>query len=86
MEALTFRRYVFNFEQFQSLILSKRCHGVISGGPVKRADQAAPLRVRDLVVLHETLESSDDWNRLMSGACFFCVYARARWSDFIHSG
>ena len=40
-----------------------------------------------LVVLHETLESSDDdWNRLMSGACLFCVYAKARWSDFIHSG
>ena len=56
-------------------------------GPLNRANQAAPLRVSDLVLLHETLETSDDdWNRLMSGACLFCVYARARWSDFIHSG
>ena len=87
MEALTFCRYVFNIEQLQSLIHSKRCHGVVSGVPVNRANQAAPLKVKDLVVLHETLESSeDDWNRLMSGACLFCVYARARWSDFIHSG
>ena len=74
-------------EQLHPLISSKRCHGVISGGPLNRANQAAPLRVSDLVLLHETLETSDDdWNRLMSGACLFCVYARARWSDFIHSG
>ena len=87
MEALTFCRYVFNIEQLHPLISSKRCHGVISGGPLNRANQAAPLRVSDLVLLHETLETSDDdWNRLMSGACLFCVYARARWSDFIHSG
>ena len=74
-------------EQLHPLISSKRCHGVISGGPLNRANQAAPLRVSDLVLLHETLETSDDdWNRLMSGACLFCVYARARWSDFIHNG
>ena len=47
MEVLTFCRYVFNIEQLQSLISSKRCHGVISGGPVNRANQAAPLSVRD---------------------------------------
>ena len=87
MEALTFCRYVFNIEQLQSLINSKRCHGVVAGGPVNKANQAAPLKVSDLVLLHETLETSDDdWNRLMSGACLFCVYARARWSDFIHGG
>ncbi len=88
MEALTFCRYVFNIAQLHPLINSKRCHGVVSGGPVNRANQAAPLKVNDLVLLHdETLETSDDdWNRLMSGACLFCVYARARWSDFMHSG
>ena len=87
MEALTFCRYVFNIEQLQSLINSKRCHGVVAGGPVNKANQAAPLKVSDLVLLHETLKTSDDdWNRLMSGACLFCVYARARWSDFIHGG
>ena len=87
MEALTFCRYVFNIEQLQSLMNSKRCHGVVAGGPVNKANQAAPLKVSDLVLLHETLETSDDdWNRLMSGACLFCVYARARWSDFIHGG
>ena len=86
-EALTFCRYVFNIEQLQSLINSKRCHGLVAGGPVNKANQAAPLKVSDLVLLHETLETSDDdWNRLMSGACLFCVYARARWSDFIHGG
>ncbi len=87
MEALTFCRYVFNIEQLQSLINSKRCHGVVSGGPANKANQAALLKVSDLVLLHETLETSDDdWDRLMSGACLFCVYARARWSDFIHCG
>ena len=55
--------------QLHPLISSKRCHGVVSGGPLNRANQAAPLRVSDLVLLHETPETSDDdWNRLMSGA------------------
>ena len=54
---------------------------------MNRANQAAPLAVRDLVKLHEILESSDDmWDRVMAGSSLFCVYARARWSDFVHCG
>ena len=60
MEALTFCRYVFNIEQLHPLFSSKRCHGVVSGGPLNRANQASPLRVSDLVLLHKTLETSDD--------------------------
>ena len=87
MEALTFCRYVFNIEPLHPLTVSKRCYGAISSGPVNRANQAAPLAVRDLVKLHEILESSDDmWDRVMAGSSLFCVYARARWSDFVHCG
>ena len=87
MEALTFCRYVFNIEQLSTLISSKRCYGVISSGPINRASQAAPLRVRDLVKLHDVLESSGEvWDRMMAGAALFCTYARARWSDFVHCG
>ena len=87
MEALTFCRYIFNIEDLQTLIVSKRCYGAISGGPVNRANQAAPLSVRDLVCLHETLESSEDiWDCMMAGAALFCIYSRARWSDFVHCG
>ena len=87
MEALTFCRYVFNIDPLHPLTISKRCYGAISSGPVNRAKQAAPLSVRDLVHLHEVLETSDDvWDRVMSGSSLFCVYARARWSDFVHCG
>ena len=30
--------------------------------------------------------SADLWDRAMAGASLFCVYSRARWSDFIHGG
>ena len=74
MEALTFCRYIFNIDELQTLIVSKCCYGAISGGPVNRANQAAPLSVRDLVWLHETLESSKDvWGRMMAGAALFCT-------------
>ena len=87
MEAVTFCRYVFNIEQLHALTISKRCYGAISSGPVNRAKQAAPLSVRDLVCWHDILETSDDvWDRVMSGSSLFCVYARARWSDFVHCG
>ena len=87
MEAVTFCRYVFNIEQLHLLTISKRCYGVISSGPINRAKQAAPLRVQDLVHLHDVLETSHDmWDRVMSGSALFCVYARARWSDFVHCG
>ena len=87
MEALTFCRYVFNIEELHALTVSKRCYGAISSGPVNRAKQAAPLSVRDLMCLHDILETSDDvWDRVMAGSSLFCVYARARWSDFVHCG
>ena len=87
MEALTFCRYVFNIDHLHPLIVSKRCHGAISSGPVNRANQAAPLKVQDLVKLHDILETSQDgWDKVMAGSALFCVYARARWSDFVHCG
>ena len=54
---------------------------------MNRANQAAPLSVRDLVCLHETLESSANIRDcMMAGAALFCIYSRARWSDFVHCG
>ena len=66
-------------------ISSKRCHGVISAGPLGKANQAEPLTVANLERLHAILEGTGDaWDKLASGAFLFCVYSRARWSDFIH--
>ena len=68
-------------------ISSKRCHGVISAGPLGKANQAGPLTVANLERLHASLEGTGDaWDKLASGAFLFCVYSRARWSDFIHGG
>ena len=87
MEALTFCRYVFDIDELHKSISSKRCHGVISAGPLGKASQADPLTVANLERLHAILEGSGDaWDKLASGAFLFCVYSRARWSDFIHGG
>ena len=59
--------------------MSKRCHGVIAAGPMGKANQADPLTVANLEQLHTILEGKGDiWDRLISGAFIFCVYARAR--------
>ena len=87
VEALTFCRFVFGIEELHKSVVSKRCHGVIAAGPMGKANQADPLTVANLEQLHTTLEGKGDiWDRLISGAFIFCVYARARWSDFIHGG
>lgn len=85
MEALTFCRYVFGIDDLQRAITSKRCYGAIASGPVGKANQAAPLTVADLERLHSILESdANTWDKLACGSFLFCVYSRARWSDFIH--
>ena len=87
LEALTLCRHTFSLDDMHELITSRRCFGAIASGPVEKANQAAPLRVSDLVALHEILEGAGDlWDKAMAGACLFCVYSRARWSDFIHGG
>ena len=87
LEALTLCRHVFNLDEIHDLTVSKRCFGAIATGPVEKAKQAAPLKMADLISLHETLAGSKDpWDKVMAGACLFCVYSRARWSDFIHGG
>ena len=87
MEALTFCRFVFGIEEMHKSVMSKRCCGVIASGPMGKANQAEPLAVTHLEQLHTILERKGDiWDRLISGAFLFCVYARARWSDFIHGG
>ena len=85
MEALTFCRYVFGIDDLQRAITSKRCYGAIAAGPVGKANQASPLTVADLERLHSILESdANAWDKLACGSFLFCVYSRARWSDFIH--
>ena len=87
LEALTLCRHVFNLDEIHNITVSKRCFGAIASGPVEKAKQAAPLKMADLISLHETLAGSKDpWDKVMAGACLFCVYSRARWSDFIHGG
>ena len=86
LEALTFCRFVLAVEELQQSVTSRRCHGVAWGIPEKRPSQAAPLTVNELQTLHDILSDHrmDAWDRLFSGATLFCVYARARWSDFQH--
>ena len=79
LEALTLCRHVFNIEEIHDLTESKRCFGAIASGPVEKAKQAAPLKMADLISLHETLAGSKDpWGKGMAGACLFCVYSRVQ--------
>ena len=85
LEACTLCRYAFNIESLHDLTNSRRCLGAIAMAPMEKANQAAPLKVSEVQMLHDALESSQDiWDRVAAGAFLFCIYSRARWSDFIH--
>ena len=84
VEAVTFCRFSFQISEFQQLVESKRCMGVTNPDPGRKPQQAEPLSVRDVCLLHEVLDSGQVWDRAFAGACLFCIYARARWSDFCH--
>ena len=51
---------------------------------VAKWNQSDPLTVRDIQKLHEVLEFGQTWDTIFAGAAFFCIYPRARWSDFVH--
>ena len=85
VEAVTFARHVFSAEQLEPLASSRRCRGAIAARPVERGNQAAPLSCEDLKHLHDVLDKGQPWDKVFAGACLFCVYARARWSDFVHA-
>ncbi|CAL1150630.1 unnamed protein product [Cladocopium goreaui] len=84
LEAITFCRYSFDIEDLHPITVSKRCLGATGGDVANKLNQAAPLTVADIWQLHLCLDTGDAWDRVFSGAALFCIYARARWSDFIH--
>ncbi|CAE7475642.1 unnamed protein product [Symbiodinium sp. CCMP2592] len=85
MEGLLFARHVFDIAAFSQIAISRRCWGVGASRIAKTPSKAAPLRVIDLVALHQVLDSrSNPWDRLFAGCALFCVYSRSRWSDAQH--
>eukprot|EP00435_Cladocopium_sp_Y103_P033307 s2858_g8.t1 len=84
LESVTFCRYSFDIPDLHELTVSKRCLGAVVDGVQGKVQQAAPLTVSDVECLHWHLEHGELWNKVFSGAALFCIYSRARWSDFIH--
>ena len=86
MEALTFVRFTFDVECLQGCAKSRRCWGLSTARHANLVSRPDPMRVSDILALHSKLadEESPPWDRLMSGASLFCIYARCRWSDMQH--
>ena len=84
LEAVTFCRYSFDISDLHPITVSKRCLGATGSDFANKLNQASPLTVADIWHLHTCLDNGDAWDRVFSGAALFCIYARARWSDFIH--
>ena len=84
LEAITFCRYAFNIMDLHDITVSRRCLGAVGGDVTGKVNQAAPLTVSDVWHLHMCLCNGGTWDRVFCGAALFCIYARARWSDFTH--
>ena len=86
VESIRFMEHVMGLTGIVDL-LSKRCLGAAKLPTAGPQQQASPLRVEELVALHDILldEAADVWNRNMAGAFLCCVYTRSRWSDMQHT-
>ena len=84
VEALVFTRHVLQVEELDEAIKSRRCSGAARRGAKKAREQADPLRVEDMKLLHKLLEDDNGhlWDRAFAGACLCCVYMRARCGDW----
>ena len=82
---MTFCRHVLGVLEFEGFTLSRRCQGVAALDVSHKIQQAEPLSVKQLELLHHVLFTDTEiWNRVFAGMLLFCVYARSRWSDAQH--
>lgn len=86
MQAITFCRFVLDISELEVVINSARCRGTTKPKGVVEKNQASPLKVEEVRLLHSNLENNSEiWNRMFSGAALFCLYARARWGDLMRA-
>ena len=86
MQSIAFCRHVLDVTELQEILNSKRCSGVSREETPKERKQASPLKVNELLKLHETLENgADDWDSVFAGATLLCCYCRGRWGDLMRS-
>ena len=84
LECIRFCKYIFNMKECDQVLESRRLIGfaqIKAGSRVRR--QAEPLRFKDLVALHETMEDETQhiMDRLGCGLFLTAAYGRCRWSD-----
>ena len=85
LEAAAFCFHVFGMDELKQVVGSKRLHGATYSDLPKEINQSCPLRVDELLKLHQLLDDETSWNSLFAGAVLFAVYARSRWADLQHS-
>lgn len=69
-------------QELLPIVRSRRCQGTTVAPLGAVIKQASPLRVRELVALHEVvMAASDLWDAVFAGAALFAIYARGRWMD-----
>ena len=82
MESVAFCHYVLGIQELLPIVRSRRCLGTTVAPLGTVIKQASPLRVRELVALHEVvMDASDLWDAVFAGAALFAIYARGRWMD-----
>ena len=86
LEAIAFVRHTMGVVECDPLLKGRRCWGACTADEPVNKSQASPLTVKELEILHSTLQSGDElWDRMFCGTVLFVTYARARWSDAQHS-
>ena len=72
-------RYCKGVVECDALLKGRRCWGASTTDTPTQKRQASPLKVDELVKLHNISEfGHEPWDRMFCGAVLFMKYARAR--------
>ena len=86
VQGVNFCRFAHDMTDLAETVNSARCRGTTRQKNIAEKNQATPLLVKEVKLLHEVLSKSEDiWFRLFAGAALFCLYARARWGDLMRA-
>eukprot|EP00435_Cladocopium_sp_Y103_P040460 s2955_g11.t1 len=81
MECLLFCRHILGMTELDPVVISRRCMGTTVSDVPHVIKQASPLKVEELIKLHQILLEGQPWDALFSGSVLLSVYSRARWAD-----
>jgi len=85
MEAIKFCRRFLSMDRLGIVVNSRRCVGTTSSDVPHVVAQAEPLKIEELRLLHNVLQTGSQWGKVFAGAILFATYFISRRAYLMHA-